>query len=341
MKTSCKQFFLIFISSFIFLGCAKNNNIALPKATKDFVKIENKINGYYEINEGIKKHIILQDYQYEQIHQLMQWQKTNNKAICFATFACLVDVENKGYFTHSGFKGRDNLLKLDENVKYSIVKKEVYFVNSPEIYHDRKIKSGINTIYFPSINSISTKEVGESMYEKINQFAFDTYSTHLNQDVLTQRGDEYGKNIQDFNLNFSGKYEILKWAENNYKTICGKNNVCLIDVNNNNLFSHSAIKNESKLYPLNTPIKYQLIQDVDYERPSFKYQVLYQGKVANKIKISFREFNNDMARPAFTQDIEYELEGNKPTIIGFKGLRIEVKKATNLNITYSVIKDYN
>lgn len=74
---------------------------------------------------------------------------------------------------------------------------------------------------------------------------------------------------------------------------------------------------------------------------TFKYQALYQGKVENKIKISFREFKDDMARPAFTQDIEYELEGNKPTIIGFKGLRIEVKKLTNLNITYSVIKDYN
>jgi hypothetical protein len=340
MKINCKQFFLIFISSFIFLGCAKNN-ITLPKTTKEFVKIENKINGYYEIDEGIKKPIIIQDYQYEQNHQLLLWPKTNSKTICFSTFVCLIDIENKGYFTHSGFKGKDNLFKLEGNVKYSVVKKEFYFVNSPEIYHDKKIKMGINTIHSPAINSISTKEVGESMYEKINQFTFDTYTTNLNQDVSVQSGDEYGENIQKFDLNLSGKYEILKWPENGYKTICGKNNVCLVDVNNNNSFSHSAIKNESKLYPLNTPIKYKSIQDVNYNEDSFKYQALYQGKVGNKIKISFREFKDDMARPAFTQDIEYELEGNKPTTIGFKGLRIEVIKATNLNITYSVIKDYN
>lgn len=47
-----------------------------------------------------------------------------------------------------------------------------------------------------------------------------------------------------------------------------------------------------------------------------------------------------MLRPAFTQDIEYELNKNNTTIIGFKGLRIEVIKATNLDITYKIIQDY-
>jgi hypothetical protein len=48
-----------------------------------------------------------------------------------------------------------------------------------------------------------------------------------------------------------------------------------------------------------------------------------------------------MARPAFNQDIDYELNNDANTIIGFKGLRIEVLKATNMDITYKVIKDYN
>ena len=54
----------------------------------------------------------------------------------------------------------------------------------------------------------------------------------------------------------------------------------------------------------------------------------------------FREFKDDMARPAFTQDIEYDLEKDGTSIIGFKGLRIEVLRATNIDITYKVLKDY-
>jgi len=47
-----------------------------------------------------------------------------------------------------------------------------------------------------------------------------------------------------------------------------------------------------------------------------------------------------MSRPSFTQDIDYELNKNGNTIIGFKGLRIEILKATNIDITYRVIQDY-
>ena len=48
-----------------------------------------------------------------------------------------------------------------------------------------------------------------------------------------------------------------------------------------------------------------------------------------------------MIRPAFEQIIDYELAQEGTTTIGFKGLRIEVLKATNMDITYKVLKDYD
>lgn len=95
------------------------------------------------------------------------------------------------------------------------------------------------------------------------------------------------------------------------------------------------------------PIK-KLINEVSYAKEqeyvftakSFKYDSLYQGKIGNKIKISFREFKDNRARPAFTQNVDYELNKSEPTIIGFKGLRIEVVEATNMSIKYNVIHDY-
>ncbi|MFA5233872.1 MAG: hypothetical protein WC390_05660 [Sulfurimonas sp.] len=90
---------------------------------------------------------------------------------------------------------------------------------------------------------------------------------------------------------------------------------------------------------LDKPIKYHIKRTPEViTQDSFKYQVLYQGKVENKIKISFREFKNDFIRPAFTQDIEYALESDGTTIIGFKNLRIKVLKATNFDITYKVVQ---
>jgi hypothetical protein len=70
----------------------------------------------------------------------------------------------------------------------------------------------------------------------------------------------------------------------------------------------------------------------------FKQQFIYNGKINNGLKFIYREFINDMARPAFSQDLQYDLaDGN---LIGFKGLRIEIIKATNTNIEYKVLSTF-
>ena len=46
-----------------------------------------------------------------------------------------------------------------------------------------------------------------------------------------------------------------------------------------------------------------------------------------------------MARPAFNQDLQYDL--NDSNIVGFKGLRIEVIKATNTSIEYKILSSFN
>jgi hypothetical protein len=85
---------------------------------------------------------------------------------------------------------------------------------------------------------------------------------------------------------------------------------------------------------------------VDYEEtlnpaPQKKHiiqEFIYNGKVNNAIKFTYREFVNDLARPAFTQDLQYDL--NESNIIGFRGLRIEIILATNTNIKYKVLNNF-
>ncbi len=315
------HFFPVLITVYIFSGCA--NKIALPTVNNhSYIKILEPIDGYYENKVGVAKKISISNYEFNNKYNLLTWAKDNYKTICFSTKICLIDALNNGYFSHSAIKGRDELYPLVKPVKYL----EYTALDAPTIFHDQKVKIGVNIIFMPPLNSNSIKEVGESMYEKVNQFVFDTYNTQVNQKIL--------------NMELNKKYDLLVWPKNEYKTICEKN-ICLLDVNNSGIFNYYAIKHESEIFPLDKPFDYKSVQNITYNDDSFKYQVLYQGKIGNKIKISFREFKNDMVRPAFTQDIEYELELTKPTIIGFKGLRIEVSKATNQNITYSVIKDYN
>lgn len=72
---------------------------------------------------------------------------------------------------------------------------------------------------------------------------------------------------------------------------------------------------------------------------SFQQSLIYSGQVGNKINVGYREFSNSVARPAFNNDVEYDLNDSK--IIGYRGARLEVYEATNEIITFKLISNFN
>lgn len=72
---------------------------------------------------------------------------------------------------------------------------------------------------------------------------------------------------------------------------------------------------------------------------SFQQTLIYNGKVGNKINIGYREFSSNLARPAFNNDVEYDLSQSKE--IGYKGALLEIQDANNQQIKYKVIKNFN
>lgn len=71
---------------------------------------------------------------------------------------------------------------------------------------------------------------------------------------------------------------------------------------------------------------------------SFQQTLIYSGRIGNKINIGYREFSNNSARPAFNNDVEYDLSTSNQ--IGYKGALLEVLKADNSSITYKVINSF-
>jgi hypothetical protein len=72
---------------------------------------------------------------------------------------------------------------------------------------------------------------------------------------------------------------------------------------------------------------------------SFKRELIYLGGDANSVQLGYREFKNDYARPAFSQDLKYDISSEK--LIGFKGARFEIQKAGNTVLLVKVVKHIN
>ncbi len=70
---------------------------------------------------------------------------------------------------------------------------------------------------------------------------------------------------------------------------------------------------------------------------SYQYELVYVGLTGSTIRLMYREYSNNFARPAFSQDLTYDLSQSK--IITFRSYRIRVLEATNDSLKFVVLSD--
>ena len=86
-------------------------------------------------------------------------------------------------------------------------------------------------------------------------------------------------------------------------------------------------------------LQFSLEKGVADQSPDFFQQtLLYNGRIGNRVTLGYREFSHQIARPAFSNDVAYDL--SESSTLGYKGARIEVIRATNTDITYRVLSGF-
>jgi hypothetical protein len=93
--------------------------------------------------------------------------------------------------------------------------------------------------------------------------------------------------------------------------------------------------------PLTDPdpsLQFEMTTHEEFKKDSFYRELVYNGKTGGTIKLIYREFADNRIRPAFTQEVTYDLD--QGTTIGFKGARFEVHSADNIEIRYTVLSHF-
>lgn len=70
-------------------------------------------------------------------------------------------------------------------------------------------------------------------------------------------------------------------------------------------------------------------------KATFRRELIYTGRAGQALTLMYREFSNDMARPAFSQVLQYDISSDP--VIGYQGARLKVLQADNTGITYEVL----
>tara|TARA_R110001599_G_C12251310_1_gene659661 strand:- start:798 stop:1484 length:687 start_codon:yes stop_codon:yes gene_type:complete len=81
------------------------------------------------------------------------------------------------------------------------------------------------------------------------------------------------------------------------------------------------------------PIPYRIAGAIIQD--GFKYELVYQGIDANTVRIAYREYSDNLVRPAFHQDLTYTLEEGE-TQVSFRGVRLTIYSASNNQVEFTV-----
>jgi hypothetical protein len=71
----------------------------------------------------------------------------------------------------------------------------------------------------------------------------------------------------------------------------------------------------------------------------FQQTLLYNGRIGERITLAYREFVGNLARPAFSNQVEYDL--SETNVVGYQGARLEIIEATNTSITYKILSGFD
>lgn len=118
---------------------------------------------------------------------------------------------------------------------------------------------------------------------------------------------------------------------------CLPNGACGLDDDGDGTFDRMAKDDYSTALKLKVKVPYKLSR-VEVERPdSLRQVVMYQGATTDSLRLSYREFQNNMARPAFTEDLTIPLGTSFPQDVAVKKIKLRVHSIDGLGMRYEIL----
>jgi hypothetical protein len=112
---------------------------------------------------------------------------------------------------------------------------------------------------------------------------------------------------------------------------------CLLDDDGDGAFDRAASSSLRKARPLPAPVRYERAEVlIPPASAGFARVLLYQGATGDTIRLSYREFSQNLARDAFSEDLTIPIGSTFPQRISAKGVIIEIYGIDGLGLDYAI-----
>lgn len=188
----------------------------------------------------------------------------------------------------------------------------------------------------PEIGTAAVASVGDPVYEKSHYSTLPAYvvddsfsGKNVFAHVIVTRGDRFMAIPSKAKLKACRSPTIEAFKSRLY-------NACLYDDDGDGAFDRFGGNEVQGGKKLPRPIPYRSSEFVQATADALKQTVIYLGATKDTLRLSYREFVNDMARPAFTEEYTFPLRETYPQPVSFKGVKLSVTAVDGEGLHYTV-----
>ena len=209
---------------------------------------------------------------------------------------------------------------------------------SPDLSTTRKVGQD------PPLNIKSEKSVGDVIYETFNyeQVTGAKLKAPVKIEVLgAQATIPEGSFLESFKDSATSSAYCTRDLALSATFTGPVSRVCLADTDHNGKFDSwkapagpEARRNWAKLIK---EVPFVIGGETGAVAEGFRHELLYQGIAGSVVNLLYREYLNDLVRPAFQQALSYTLSPSGPTEVSFRGTKLRIHSADNNSIKYEVL----
>jgi hypothetical protein len=195
----------------------------------------------------------------------------------------------------------------------------------------------------PELNAISKINVGDSLFSQFRYWSKTGIRLLDNVNVSFTLGSARAS-AGDFLLRsvLDGRQVLCTERSSFFDFLANPlSPACFVDPTGNGQLESVLAKPGMVLFEkaIGSTVRYEVSELIVPRQNAFRNELLFQGSSNKTLRLSYREFVNDMARPAFFQDVSYDMTA-LPMTVTFRSVRIEVIGAGNDGLTYRVLSGF-
>ena len=118
---------------------------------------------------------------------------------------------------------------------------------------------------------------------------------------------------------------------------CIKSGACGLDDDGDGTFDRMALDDTATAFKMKAKVRYQLKRMTVDNPDSLRQIIMYSGATADTLRLSYREFSNNMARPAFTEELVIPIISKFPQDIAVKAVKFRVHSIDGLGMKYEIL----